>query len=74
MFLIAAAALSAFGPPATPQGRVGASIQAVATIRIIEGARLSFRGRNGPEVPHPRNCIINSREGHLLPARLIEFE
>lgn len=74
MLLLAAAALSASSPPGMPHPRTGATIQAVATIRVIAGARLSFRGPNDPAVPRARDCMINTRDGQQKPARLIEFE
>lgn len=74
MLLLAAAAISVAMPPSTRHASAGAAVQAVATIRIVSGARLSFRGPNDPDVPIARNCTLNGRDGQRKAARLIEFE
>ena len=74
MLLLAAAAISTAMPQSARRASGGAAVQAVATIRIISGARLSFRGPNDPGLPRARNCILNSPGGQQERARLIEFE
>jgi hypothetical protein len=74
MLLAAAIALAAATPH--PVGAsAGASAQAMATIRIISGVRLSFRsGQNDASVPLPRTTTIRTSDSQEQPARLIEFQ
>jgi hypothetical protein len=75
MFLIAAAAIAASPPSAPPRMMsVGASVQAIATIRVISGVRLSFdEKQSDANVPRVRETLV--RNGGLQqPARLIEFQ
>jgi hypothetical protein len=75
MLLLAAAAIAASPPQTVPGTGTGVSVQAIATVRIISGVRLSF-GKDQSEtgVPRPRQTIIHTADAQEQPANLIEFE
>lgn len=50
-----------------------ASVQAVATVRIISGVRLKLDGTSNADAPTPRDSTIVTK-GQAQPARLIEFQ
>jgi hypothetical protein len=52
----------------------GASVQAIATIRVISGVRVSFgTDQSSTDVPRPRQTVVKT--GDLQqPAELIEFQ
>jgi hypothetical protein len=74
MFLVAAAAIAvSTSEPVTRS--VGASVQAIATIRIISGVRLSLSGaQKEPDIPRPRRTVIRTADAQQQPASLIEFQ
>jgi hypothetical protein len=76
MLLLAAAAIAAQPSAATPAASTGASVQAIATVRIISGVRLSFGADQQSEsgAPHPRLTIIHTADAQEQPAKLFEFE
>jgi hypothetical protein len=75
MLLLTAAVVAALPPASDRHVSAGASVQATATVRVIYGARLDFRGRhNDPDVPHPRDTMIHTADSGKQPARLFEFE
>ncbi|MEP7130714.1 MAG: hypothetical protein ABI770_06255 [Sphingomicrobium sp.] len=71
MFLLAAAIIAA-APAHTGVSR-GLSMQAVATVRVINGVRLSFGTEQGGDVPRARETVIKTA-GLRQPAKLIEFQ
>ena len=73
MLLLAAAAIAASVQQSPP--RAGASVQAMATIRIISGVRLSLGGeQNDPNIPRLRDAVIHTADAQQQPAKLVEFE
>ena len=75
MLLLAAAAISAQPSAATPPVSVGASVQAIATVRVISGVRLSFGAdQSDASAPRPRLTIIHTADAQEQPAKLFEFE
>ena len=53
----------------------GASVQAIATVRIISGVRLSFgANQSDASAPRPRLTIIHTADAQEQPAKLFEFE
>ena len=75
MLLVAtAAAIAASMPPPAPVAGVGASTEAIVTVRVISGVQVSFgREQNSSDIPRARNTVINAVDGKQ-PARLIEFQ
>jgi hypothetical protein len=75
MLLLAAAIAAAIAAAAPPHAGVGsgASVQAIATVRVISGVRLSFGTDQGGDVPRARATVITSG-GLQQPAKLIEFQ
>jgi hypothetical protein len=73
MLLLAAAAIIASAPESAPMA--GVSVQAMATIRIISGVRLSLgKEQNDPDIPRLRDAEIHTADAQLQPAKLVEFE
>ena len=73
MFTLAAAAAIAIAPP--PDRRSAPIVaQADVTVRIISGVRLKLDSPNNPDAPPMHDAKVTTRDGHTLPARLIEFE
>jgi hypothetical protein len=70
--LLFAAAIIAAAPPHASVG-TGASVHAIATVRVISGVRLSFGTERGGDVPQPRVTVIRTA-GLPQPAKLIEFQ
>ena len=74
MLLAAAAILAATTQQNAQPEHKGAAVQAVATVRVISGTRLSLDGaNNGRDVPIPRNTLFTTG-GVEQPAKLIEFQ
>ena len=71
MLLIATAIIAA-APPHAGVGS-GASVQAIATVRVIRGVRLSFGTEQGGDIPRARETVIKTA-GLQQPAKLIEFQ
>ena len=76
MLLLAAAAIVAQPSAVTPAASAGASVQAIATVRIISGVRLSFGADRQiePGAPRPRLTTIHTADAEEQPAKLFEFE
>jgi len=75
MLLITAAAIIASTSQPAQGLNAGASVQAMATVRVISGVRLSFgEAQNGNDVPRARQTLINTGDVPKQPAKLIEFE
>jgi hypothetical protein len=73
MLLLAAAAIAASAPQSSPNA--GASVQAMASIRIISGVRLRLGGeQKDPSLPRLRDAVIHTADAQLQPAKLVEFE
>jgi hypothetical protein len=50
-------------------------VQAIATVRIVSGARVILDGRPAEDLPRPRDSMIRLTPGQdLAQARLVEFE
>jgi hypothetical protein len=73
MFVLVAAVIASH-TPSVPRPGSGASVEAIATIRVISGVRLNLRAPNGPDVPPPRDTMINTGRDQQQPARLVEFQ
>jgi hypothetical protein len=72
MLVIAAAIVAVSEPSTAPTIR--ASVQAIATIRVISGVRLSFSaGLSDADVPRARDTFVKTGETQQ-PAKLIEFQ
>ena len=69
MVIFAAAALASL-PPSQP---VRAAVQATATIRVIRGVQLKF-GRDNPDAPPARDCVLKTADGSSQRAKIIEFQ
>ena len=69
MVILAAAALASL-PPSQP---VRAAVQATATIRVIRGVQLKF-GRDNPDAPPARECVLKTADGSSQRAKIIEFQ
>jgi type II secretory pathway pseudopilin PulG len=69
MVILAAAALASL-PPSSP---VNVAAQATATIRVIRGVELKF-GRDNPDAPPARECVLKTADGSAHRAKLIEFQ
>ena len=69
MVILAAAALASL-PPSQP---VRAAVQATATIRVIRGVQLKF-GRDNPDAPPARDCVLKTADGSSQRAKIIEFQ
>jgi hypothetical protein len=72
MLLLAAAAIIASGTPQT-DARNGASVQAIASVRVIRGIRVRFGEEQGGDVPQARETFVRSGDSQE-PAKLIEFQ
>ena len=74
MLLAAVAVLAASTQQIARPEHNGAVVQAVASVRVISGTRLSLVGvNNGQDVPPPRETVFTTG-GVEQPARLIEFQ
>ena len=74
MLLAAAAILAAITQQNTQPEHRGTTVQALAMVRVISGARLSLDGAsNGSDVPPPRETNLTTG-GVKQPAKLIEFQ
>jgi hypothetical protein len=73
MFTLAAAAAIAISPP---QDRRPAPVvaQADVTVRIVSGVRLKLDSPNNPDAPPAHDAKVATKDGEIIPARLIEFE
>jgi hypothetical protein len=72
--LLLAAAIVSTTPQNAPLTRVGATVQARATVRIITGVTVRLgEGALIGEAPRPRFTTAHA-EGEAKPAKLIEFE
>ena len=76
MLILAAAAIAALPPTAAPGANASASVQAIATVRVISGVRLSFGAdqQSEPGAPRPRLTIVHTADAQQQPAELFEFE
>jgi len=75
MLILAAAAIAALPPTPAPGANASASVQAIATVRVISGVRLSFGpDQNDASAPRPRLTIIHTADAQEQPAKLFEFE
>ena len=76
MLLLAAAAIAALVQQNSPTaGASVASVQAMATIRIISGVRLSLGGeQSDPNIPRLRDAVIHTADAQQQPAKLVELE
>jgi hypothetical protein len=52
---------------------VKVAAQATATIRVIRGVELRF-GRDNPDAPPARECVLKTADGSAHRAKLIEFQ
>lgn len=73
MLWLAAAALAASAPHSPSGERVGPSVQAIATVRILSGVQLKLDGQANPEAPPARESSIRA-EGSSKRVILIQFE
>ncbi len=70
MILLAAAALvTAPTPSAAP-----ATVQARATIRVVQGVRLKLDAATNPGAPTARDAVLRLSDGTTQLAKLIEFQ
>ena len=69
MVILAAAALASLPPSSTAK----IAVQATATIRVIRGVQLKF-GRDNPDAPPARECVLKTADGSAQHAKLIEFQ
>src|SRR2546423_309091 len=75
MLILAAAAIAALPPTAAPRANAGASVQAIATIRVLSGVRLTFGADQGDaSAPRPRLTVIHTADAQEQAAMLFEFE
>ena len=75
MLLVAAAAIATSSPQTPPRASVGGSVQAIATIRVISGVRLSFgREQENADIPRARLTLIHTADAQKQSASLIEFQ
>ena len=56
-----------------PPSAGSATVRAMATIRVVQAARIRF-GRPGRDLPRPRVTVIRTAEGTVASANLIEFQ
>jgi len=75
MLVLAAAAIAALPLTEAPGANAGVSVQAIATVRVISGVRLSFAAeQSDASAPRPRLTIIHTADAQEQPAKLFEFE
>jgi hypothetical protein len=72
MVLLAAAAALAILPPIPHP--VSASIQATATIRVVQGVLLKLDGTPNADAPGPHSAMLRSSDGTTQTVKLIEFQ
>ena len=73
MLLFAAAAIAVSVSPTPPATSAGATVQAMATVRVISGVQLRLGEQNSSDVPAARDTVFNT--GNIQqPAKLIEFQ
>jgi len=70
MILLAAAALVAASTPSAAP----ATVQATATIRVVQGVRLKFDAATNPGAPPARDAVLRLSDGTSQLAKLIEFQ
>ena len=76
MLLLASAALAASAPqtvPAAPSRPASATVRATASVRILNGASISW-GQVSADLPKIRVARLRGADGGTQPIRLIEFE
>jgi hypothetical protein len=72
MLLLAAAA--AIAPMPATGHPVSASVQATATIRVVQGVTLKLDGSANADAPTARNAVVRSSDGTTEQMKLIEFQ
>jgi hypothetical protein len=70
MLLFAVASL-ATAPALSP---TPATMQATATIRVLQAVRLRLDAATNPGAPATRDAVVRLADGTNQPARLIEFQ
>ena len=70
MMLFAAAALAIAQTPAAAP----ATVQATATIRVVQGVRLKLDAAINPGAPAARDAVLRLSDGTTQSAKLIEFQ
>lgn len=77
MFLLAAAAIAASAPQATPgpapSRTASATVRATASVRILNGTNIHW-GQMSPGLPKVRVTRLRGADGGAQSIRLIEFE
>lgn len=73
MVLLAAAAAAAATQTLTFHP-VAASVQATATIRVVQGVALKLDGSINANAPTPRSTVLRLSDGSTQSAKLIEFQ
>jgi hypothetical protein len=70
MIFLVAAALAVDVPPM----RVTATVQATATIRVLQAVRLKLDGSTNEGAPPPRATVIAAADGTQSAAKVIDFQ
>jgi len=70
MMPIAAAALAIAQTPAAAP----VTVQATATIRVMQAVRLKLDAPTNPGAPPARDAVLRLSDGTTQPAKLIEFQ
>lgn len=73
MLLVAAAAAAAIAAPPDPV-RFTATVQATATIRVIQAVVLKLDGSVNPGAPPPREVVVRAADGSEQHVKVIEFQ
>jgi hypothetical protein len=73
MLLLAAAAVAATAAPPAPL-RLTATVQATATIRVIQAVVLKLDGSANAGAPPPREVVVRAADGSEQRVKVIEFQ
>lgn len=73
MLLLAAATTAAIVAPPEPL-RFTATVQATATIRVIQAVVLKFDGSVNAGAPPPREVVVRAADGSGQHVKVIEFQ
>ena len=74
MILFAAAALATVSTPNMAPSHASATVQATATIRVVQGVQLKLDAAVNPGAPPARDAVLRLSDGTTQRAKLIEFQ